>query len=136
MADAFRKLNSWKKSIDLAEKVYRISKKFPEDERFGMTSQIQRAVVSISNNISEGAGVGSLKHEIHHLHIAVGSCNEVENLSILAERFDYINEDEQQDIEELVSSTRKQIFGFINYKKEILEEKKEMESTDLPQRSL
>jgi four helix bundle protein len=123
MADVFKKLECWRRSIDLSEDVYKITKKFPDDERFGMTSQIQRAVVSISNNICEGTGVGSLKHEINHLHIAVSSCNEVENLSILANRLGYITKYEQQEIEDLVTSTRKPLYGFIKFKKDKLSEK-------------
>ena len=113
MADAFKKLNCWKNSIDMVLKVYLLSKNFPEEEKFGFTSQIRRAAISVSNNIAEGTGVGSKKHEINHLHIAVGSCNEVENLSIIANRLEYITESEKDDIEDLVTQTRKPLFGLI-----------------------
>lgn len=57
----FRKLEVWNKSIDLATEIYELTKKYPKEELYGLTSQIRRAVVSINSNIAEGAGRQSKK---------------------------------------------------------------------------
>ena len=78
-----------------------------------MISQIRRAVVSISNNIAEGTGVRYKGRFIYHLRIAIGSTNEVENLSIIANKLDYLSTEDYKKIEKDVENTRKLIFGLI-----------------------
>ena len=56
----FEKLDVWQKAIQFADSVYRVTKAFPEDERFGLTSQMRRSAVSISSNIAEGSSRHSL----------------------------------------------------------------------------
>jgi four helix bundle protein len=124
MVDSFRKLETWKESINLATKIYQITKDFPKDEQFGITSQIRRASVSVSCNISEGAGLNYIKNKLNHYDVASGSCNEVENLAILAQRLGYINEQERTEIEELVSATRKPLTGLIKFTQNKIENNK------------
>lgn len=69
-------LEVWKKSMDLVEDVYALSKFFPNDEKFGLTNQIRRASVSVPSNISEGAARKSDKEFIQFLYIALGSLSE------------------------------------------------------------
>lgn len=83
----FRDLICWQRSMEWAEKVYLLSKSFPDSERFGLTGQIRRAVVSVLSNIAEGFGRSSTQQ---HLQIAQGSLFEVETQLDLAERLELI----------------------------------------------
>lgn len=80
----------WKKSIELVTKVYEITKTFPEDEKFGLVSQIRRASVSIPSNIAEGAARNSDKEMLRFLDISLGSIAELETQLIIAENLKYI----------------------------------------------
>ncbi|MCK0125010.1 four helix bundle protein [Gelidibacter sp. F2691] len=84
-------LDVWKKSMDLVEVVYRLSSQFPSDERFGLTSQMRRAAVSLPSNIAEGAGRKSDKELIQFLHIALGSLGELDTQYLIAVRLKYCN---------------------------------------------
>jgi len=72
----FEKLDVWQKSLDFAGCVYAATDKFPVDERFGLTSQMRRAAVSISSNIAEGSGRSSDKDFARYLEISYGSLME------------------------------------------------------------
>ena len=91
MAQSYENLEIWKDSINLAEEVYGVTRKFPREEVFGMTSQLRRAVVSISSNIAEGSSRGSKKDYCRFVDIALGSLKEVENLFHLSRRFGYVD---------------------------------------------
>ena len=69
----FEKLEVWQKAIQFADVVYRLTKAFPDDERFGLTSQMRRAAVSISSNIAEGTSRHSRDDYARFLEIAAGS---------------------------------------------------------------
>jgi four helix bundle protein len=89
----FRKFEVWRLSHQLTLDIYKISKSFPKEEIFGLTSQIRRSFASIGYNISEGSGRNSDKEFANFINIALGSCNEAENQLILAKDLEYINED-------------------------------------------
>ena len=78
---SFRDLKVWKESMLLVEDVYRVSRGFPADERFGLTSQIRRAAVSIPSNIGEG---GRRKRRKAHLKLRLGYLKEPEYRRIVA----------------------------------------------------
>jgi four helix bundle protein len=80
----FRDIKAWNKAHELALKVYRKSEKFPVEERYGLTSQIRRAAVSIPTNIAEGCGRGSDADFDRLVQIALGSASEVEYLLLLS----------------------------------------------------
>lgn len=82
----FEKLETWHKAIDFADMVYSVTKSFPGDERFGLTSQMRRAAVSISSNIAEGSSRFSKTDFARFLEIATGSVFEVVSQSFLARR--------------------------------------------------
>ena len=84
-------LEAWKKSIELVTKVYELTKSFPEDEKFGLISQIRRASISIPSNIAEGAGRNSDKEMTRFLDISLGSIAELETQLIIAENLKYLN---------------------------------------------
>ena len=106
-------LEVWKQSIDLVSTVYRISKTFPHEERYGLANQMRRAAVSIPSNIAEGAGRGSRKEFSQFLHIALGSLSEVETQIIIAKRLGYL--DDSGDIEEQIQTVRKLILCLVRY---------------------
>lgn len=78
----------------LAEDVYRLSARFPKHETYGLASQLQRSAVSLSSNVAEGHGRNSHKEFNHFLGIALGSLAELETQLILAQRLDYLTEEE------------------------------------------
>jgi len=80
----FRKLDVWRKAHVLALKIYRVTKGFPREEVYGLTSQLRRAVVSVPTNIAEGCGRGTEADFARMLAIAAGSASEVEYLLLLA----------------------------------------------------
>lgn len=81
----------WQESMNFVELVYRVTSEFPEDERFGLVSQMQRAAVSVPSNIAEGAGRSGSKEFLRFLYIARGSLCEVETQFQIAQRLGYIS---------------------------------------------
>ena len=106
-------LDVWKKSMDLVEDIYALSKFFPDDEKFGLTNQIRRASVSVPSNISEGAARKSDKEFIQFLYIALGSLSELETQYLIAVRLKYIIEN--KEIENKIKEKKKMIVGLRNY---------------------
>jgi four helix bundle protein len=86
----FRGLKVWQLGMQLAEDIYRLSRDFPKQEIYGLTSQIQRAAVSIPANIAEGHARASTKDFLRYLAIAQGSLAELETHLLLAERLNYL----------------------------------------------
>jgi four helix bundle protein len=76
----------WQRAMGLAEATYRLTRGFPRDEQFGLTSQARRAAASIAANIAEGYGRGTRPSYAHFVRIAQGSLKELETHLILAER--------------------------------------------------
>lgn len=106
-------LEVWKKSMDLVETIYQLTQNFPDIEKFGLTNQIRRAVVSIPSNIAEGSGRKSDKELIQFLHIALGSLAEVETQYLIAVRLKYVVKNEV--LENELISLNKLLIGFRNY---------------------
>ncbi|NVJ47759.1 MAG: four helix bundle protein [Cytophagia bacterium] len=106
----YRELEIWKRAIDLTVDVYALTQRFPEDEKFGLTSQIKRAAVSVPSNIAEGAGRNSNKEFNQFLGISTGSIFEVETQLILAERLNFLSSDQIEEVlnrsNELVRMTK------------------------------
>ncbi|MBQ9522434.1 MAG: four helix bundle protein [Paludibacteraceae bacterium] len=110
MAHNFRDLEVWKRAMAVAKKVYVITRQFPKEEKFGMTSQIQRAAVSIASNIAEGAGRGTNKDFVHFLSMALGSAFEVETQLIISKELCYVEEnDDYKNIMEGLHSIQPQL---------------------------
>ncbi len=86
------KLQTWIDSVDLVLNIYKATEKFPKEEKFGLTSQIRRAAVSIPTNIAEGAARNSSKEFAHFVSIAQGSASELETELIIAYRLGYLSE--------------------------------------------
>lgn len=89
-----KELKIWNKAIELATDVYSVTKNFPKEEVYGLTSQLRRAAVSIPSNISEGAGRNSNNEFKHFLSIANGSCYELQTQIILSNNLNFITTEE------------------------------------------
>jgi four helix bundle protein len=88
----YRELIVWQKAMSLAKLCYQVTKKFPREELFGMTSQIRRAAASISANIAEGHSRTHTKEYLHYLSIARGSLAETETYLILSREVELLPE--------------------------------------------
>lgn len=94
----FRELKIWQVAIELVKDIYHLTKSFPQEEKFGLISQIQRSAISIPSNIAEGSGRGSDKDFIRFLDIAVGSAFELETQLIISAEIKYTNQTEIHNI--------------------------------------
>jgi len=83
-------LDIWKRGIALVEDIYKITKSFPKEETYGLTSQLRRAAVSIPSNISEGFARLYNKQYKQFLYTSLGSCAELTTQIIIASRLNYI----------------------------------------------
>jgi four helix bundle protein len=102
----FRDLIVWQRAMEFAKAVYQISKKFPADERFGLTAQIRRAAVSVSSNIAEGHARQG-REFTHFLSIARGSLAEAESQLLLAVSLEFCKQDEIDAASNLATEIRK-----------------------------
>jgi four helix bundle protein len=84
-------LDAWRKAIDFVLEVYKASESFPKKERFGLTSQVRRAAVSVPANLAEGAARSSMKEFAHFISNAQGSASEVETELLIAHRLGYLS---------------------------------------------
>ena len=88
---SYRELIVWQKAMDLVVMCYQISGQFPKTEMYGLTSQLQRAAVSVPANIAEGQGRSHIREFLNHLSIAYGSLMEVETHLEIAARLTYLD---------------------------------------------
>ena len=111
---SFRELRVWQASMDLVEEIYRVTRGFPNDERYALTIQIQRAAVSIPSNIAEGHAREHLKEYLHHLSMAQASLAEVETQLEIAARLGYIAPTECRAVLDTTSALGKQLYALRN----------------------
>ena len=117
----FEKLEVWQKAIDFADLIYNETRGFPAEERFGLTNQLRRAVVSISSNIAEGSSRSSKSDFSRFIEIATGSVFEAVSQAFVARRQSLFSEDQFREIytdaEELsrmLSGLRKSLLSTLN----------------------
>ena len=94
---SFEKLDVWQEARQLAVKIYKLTKSFPEDERFGLVSQMRRSSISISSNIAEGTSRYSGKDQIRYYEIAYGSLMELLNQMIISADLEMLSADDLKD---------------------------------------
>jgi four helix bundle protein len=87
---SFERLEVWQLSIQLVEDIYSVTNYFPEQEKFGLTSQIRRAAISVSNNLAEGNSRMTNKSQANFIQIAYSSLIEVLNMLIISNKLNYI----------------------------------------------
>ena len=96
--ESFRDLVVWQKAIDLSQRIYIITQRFPKEEMFGITSQIRKAVVSIASNIAEGHGRNTTGEYIHFVGISKGSFCELETQLTISRRIGFLTEETLNDL--------------------------------------
>jgi four helix bundle protein len=106
-----KKLLVWQKGIHLVKDIYQISKDFPKEELYGLTSQMRRCSVSIQSNIAEGSGQGTDKSFSHFLDISQGSAFELETQTIIAFELGYIPESNFNKLNSGLDEIQKMIAG-------------------------
>lgn len=94
----FKKLDTWNLAMKIAKATYQLTGEFPQNETYGMTSQIKRSAISIPSNIAEGAGRNNKGEFKHFLGIAAGSSYELETQLLLSEEFGFISSDSLKPI--------------------------------------
>ena len=109
----FLELKIWQKSMILSKALFVMTKSFPKDEKFGLTSQINRAGVSIPSNIAEGTSRNSNKDFSRFLQMSLGSCFEIETQLMLALDFEYITKEKSAELIHLTKEIQKMIKGFM-----------------------
>lgn len=110
----YKNLDAWKLSMQLVKDVYLLTKNFPKDEMFGLTSQSKRAAVSIPSNIAEGLGRQYKKDSLQFFHIARGSLYELETLLQIALMTDIIDESQLSLITPALERVSMILNGLIN----------------------
>ena len=88
---SFRELRVWQAAMELVEKIYQVTKEFPKEELYGLTSQVRRAAVSVPSNITEGHTREHLKEYLHHISMAQASLAEVDTQLEIGKRLRYIS---------------------------------------------
>jgi len=111
---SFTDLNTWKEGHVLVLKIYKITKQFPKTEQFALTSQIERAAVSITSNIAEGFSRYYFKDKVGFYYMARGSVSEVQNQLLIAKDLNYIEVEQFNQIFDQSKKTQALINGLIN----------------------
>jgi len=111
-----KNMDVWKLSMDLVTKIYQITEKFPNEERFGLSQQMRRASVSIPSNIAEGAARKSPNELIQFLYFSLGSLSELETQLIISERLGFLKDEESSQFG-TCDRIRQMLIGLIRYQK-------------------
>lgn len=111
----YKELKVWQKAMDLTVSVYKLTTSFPKGELFGLTSQLRRAIVSISLNIAEGAGRDSDTEFARFLDIALGSTYESIVALSIAQRLSYCDTKESNELVEQTEEIARMLTGLIKH---------------------
>lgn len=109
----YKDLEVWQKAVDLVVDTYRITKRFPSDERFGLVVQLRRASISIASNIAEGRGRFGLRSFFYHLSVATGSLMEVETQFLISERLGYLDAAQAKAVLGEIAEVRRLLGGMV-----------------------
>ncbi len=108
----FKELKVWQKGVDLAVKIYTVTKSFPAEEKFGLVSQMRIAGVSVPSNIAEGCAKSSPKAFANSLEISLGESFELETQMIISERVGILDPEIAREMESDLSEVQRMIMGF------------------------
>lgn len=117
---SFTDLNAWKEGHKLVLIIYEITKEFPREEIFGLTSQIRRAAVSITSNIAEGFSRNSYKEKSQFYSMALDSLTELQNQLLIARDVKYITQEQFKNMADETVTISKIINGLIKMSKTII----------------
>ena len=109
----YKNLKIWNLGIEIVDEVYKLTDTFPNEEKFGLISQINRCSISIPSNIAEGSSRTD-KSFSHFIDIALGSSFELETQLIIAFKRNYINKEQLKILEEKIAEFQKMTMGFQN----------------------
>jgi len=101
---AYRKLETWQLAMDFVEQCYKVTRRFPREELYGLTSQLRRAALSIPSNVAEGYCRRNIKVYVNHVSIALGSHAEVETCVEIAARLEFLDKNTQEALERSLAS--------------------------------
>lgn len=107
----FEKLEVWKKAIEYADAIYTVTRNFPDDERFGLRVQLQRAAVSISSNVAEGSSRTSKKDFARFVELSYGSLMETISQLRIAQNQKLVDEDKVGDLRERAMEIARMLSG-------------------------
>ena len=110
----FEKLEVWQNSKKLTLQIYRLTKTFPSDKKYGLTSQMRRAVVSVNSNIAEGSSRVSLKDQAHFYHLAYSSLMEVLSQVLISIELEYTSHNSENDLRAEISKISNQLNALRN----------------------
>jgi four helix bundle protein len=110
----FQDLRIWQIGIEVVKDIYILTKKFPKEELYGLTSQMRRSAISIPSNIAEGFRRYHNKEYKQFLYITLGSCAELETQIIIANELDYINETDKTELIEKIKYICRMTVKLIN----------------------
>lgn len=108
-----KNLLAWKKSMDLVTEIYAVTKNFPKEETYSLTSQIRRSSISIPSNLAEGHAMGTTAHYMKFIFIARGSLAELETQLTIAGNLGYLSQQQLEPLISLVSELNKMLSGMI-----------------------
>ena len=106
----FKKLRAWEEAIDIAVVIYELTKSFPDNEKFGIISQMRRAAISVSSNIAEGAGRNNPGEFYHFLGIAIGSAAELESQVFVSEKLSFCDKTTSEEVIEKLNHIQNMLF--------------------------
>ena len=115
MLKNYRELNVWQKAYQLCLEIYKLTRDFPKDERYGLMSQIRRAAVSVPSNIAEGYGRKTTKEYIQSLYIAYGSNCELETQILLSGDLGYIELKCFEKLQKEIGDVERMLKGLIKF---------------------
>jgi four helix bundle protein len=107
----FKDLKVWQKAVDFAVKIYSVTRSYPNDEKFGLVSQMRRAGVSIPSNIAEGCAKTSSKSFVNSLEVSLGESFELETQLIISERVGILDSAIAKEMESDLSEVQRMIIG-------------------------
>jgi four helix bundle protein len=111
----YKTLKVWEQSIEMVEYVYVVTRDFPSEERYGLTSQMRRASISIPSNIAEGYGRASSRDSARFVDIAIGSATELETQFIIAQKLEFLSSAQYTLGVEKLTQILKMLYAYKKY---------------------
>ena len=115
MEKPHKRLEVWKKSMDLVTEIYRVTEGFPPEERFGLVKQMRRSAVSVPSNLAEGAARKGNGEFIQFLHMSMGSLSELDTQLEISRRLSFLTESDLARLGPLLSEVDKMLVGLRNH---------------------
>jgi four helix bundle protein len=110
---SYKELDVWKKGIEIVDRIYEITADFPQSQLYGLTSQMQRAAISIPSNIAEGFARGHTAEYKQFLRVALSSCAELDTQLVIARRRNYVTEAEYLELQKNLDHESRMIMNLI-----------------------